>query len=214
MKKLVVFDFDGVIVDSVSIKGDAFYSIAKDYDYSVASEFLDFHDKNGGIDRVTKFRYLFENLLRRSYSDEDIQSCTKNFSRMVKNKIISLPLEESFLDCVKIAKDHDYIIVLNTATPIEEINEILIQKHLDDTFNHVLGSPASKVENLRSLNEQFSIDWENSLFVGDAFSDFNAATHWRMNFYHYGNVRPDYLRPRDKQITQLKYLINEFTCNQ
>ena len=56
--KTMIFDCDGVLLDSNSAKSDAFYKVALPYGDNCARELLNFHKKNGGISRNKKFDYF------------------------------------------------------------------------------------------------------------------------------------------------------------
>ena len=62
--KFFIFDFDGVIIDSVKIKNDNFYNFFLSYGIDKANEVLDYHLNNLGINRYIKFDYIFKNILK------------------------------------------------------------------------------------------------------------------------------------------------------
>ena len=55
-KKLFIFDFDGVIVDSVDIKTEAFGEIYSNYGSSITEKVKNYHIENGGLSRYEKIR--------------------------------------------------------------------------------------------------------------------------------------------------------------
>ena len=52
--KSIIFDFDGVIIDSNRVKDKAFYSIFYDYGEHIASYSLEYHLENRGVSRFDK----------------------------------------------------------------------------------------------------------------------------------------------------------------
>ena len=62
----LVFDCDGVLLNSNKIKTQAFYDVAKVYGHKPAQKLKDYHLKNGGISRYKKFEYLLISILRKS----------------------------------------------------------------------------------------------------------------------------------------------------
>ena len=69
MIRAIVFDFDGVLVDSVHIKTKAFEKLFKNEEEEKVQQFLAFHKKHGGVSREEKVRYFYSNILRRSLSE-------------------------------------------------------------------------------------------------------------------------------------------------
>ena len=57
MIKNIIFDFDGVICESVDIKTDAFYEMYLPYGEEVALKVKEHHIANGGMSRYDKFRH-------------------------------------------------------------------------------------------------------------------------------------------------------------
>ena len=63
MIKNILFDFDGVILDSMPIREYGFRKIFENYDVALVEKLLVYHNQNGGLSRYVKIRYFFEKLL-------------------------------------------------------------------------------------------------------------------------------------------------------
>ena len=61
--KAIVFDFDGVIVDSVPIKTEAFRELYWPYGEEVVHKVAEHHIKNGGLPRSKKFKIYHNKFL-------------------------------------------------------------------------------------------------------------------------------------------------------
>jgi len=59
--KNIIFDFDGVICESVDIKTGAFYEMYLPYGEMIAQKVKEHHIQNGGMSRYDKFEYLEKN---------------------------------------------------------------------------------------------------------------------------------------------------------
>ena len=59
----LVFDCDGVLLDSNKVKTDAFYKSALPYGENAANELVSYHKENGGISRYIKFEYFLDSIL-------------------------------------------------------------------------------------------------------------------------------------------------------
>ena len=65
MKKYqIIFDFDGVILNSHNIKTNAFFEIFKEFGNIKAKQAQKYHLKNIGISRFKKFKYIKKNILK------------------------------------------------------------------------------------------------------------------------------------------------------
>ena len=55
MIKVIIFDFDGVLVESVNIKTEAFAEIYRPYGKLIERKVVNHHLANGGVSRYEKF---------------------------------------------------------------------------------------------------------------------------------------------------------------
>ena len=53
--KSIIFDCDGVILNSNKIKTESFRKIMIQFDQSAVKEFINYHKNNGGLSRYRKF---------------------------------------------------------------------------------------------------------------------------------------------------------------
>ena len=88
MIKAIIFDFDGVILESATIKTDAFAEVVRDYPRDQAEAFVQYHMSHMGISRHVKFRYFIEEILHEAYSDEKEQVLADKFSNIVFDKVM------------------------------------------------------------------------------------------------------------------------------
>ena len=54
--KGIIFDFDGVIADSVQVKTDAFAALYKPYGPDIVKKVVEHHEANGGMSHFEKIR--------------------------------------------------------------------------------------------------------------------------------------------------------------
>ena len=64
MLKGIIFDFDGVIAESVQVKTDAFMELYVLYGQDVVQKVTKHHEANGGMSRYEKIKYYHKTLLR------------------------------------------------------------------------------------------------------------------------------------------------------
>ena len=56
----IIFDFDGVILNSHKIKTQAFYQLFKNYGKKIAIKSKNYHINNAGVSRYIKFKYILK----------------------------------------------------------------------------------------------------------------------------------------------------------
>ncbi len=179
--KNIFFDFDGVIAESVTAKTEAFREMYIGYGTKIADKVVEFHINNGGVSRFEKFKYWEKTFFGRDISDEEVQKLAQRFSRLVLDKVINAPEVvgvEEFLE--KHNKDLNYWII--TGTPTTEIEIIADRRQLAKYFEGVHGSPENKKYWTEYLLRKNNLKREETLFLGDATTDYDAAKHSHLHF--------------------------------
>lgn len=191
MIKAILFDFDGVILESASIKTDAFAKMTEVYPVEIGKKFVEFHLSHMGISRNVKFQYLLEELLGEPCTKEKINSLGQRFSEIVHEKILAasfVPGAREFLEKAY-QKIHLYIA---SGTPQEEMRDIVEERGIDKYFTAVYGSPAKKEEIAARVLREQGYDKKEVLFVGDADTDMFAAR--ACGLYFVGRNTPENLQ--------------------
>lgn len=181
-KSILVFDFDGVLADSVDIKADAFSELYSPYGSEIVEQVVAHHLANGGMSRFDKFNYYHNVYLNMKGVQFDMDGLANQFSKIVMDKVIAcpeIPGAEKFIQ-ENILQHKCYI---NSATPQNEIRQIVSARGLQKYFFTVLGSPTSKAENLKKIRKSNpNVPSSGFLFFGDALSDLEAARNNNFDF--------------------------------
>ena len=82
----VIFDCDGVILNSNKIKTNGFYEATRNFGEEEAKELLKFHQQNGGISRNIKFEHFFKRILKENYFN-DLQETLNKYSSISENQL-------------------------------------------------------------------------------------------------------------------------------
>ena len=75
--RVIFWDFDGVIKDSVPVKTEAFRKIFLPFGIDVANKVVEHHLENGGVSRYKKILYYFKTFIGKNISKERIKSLCK-----------------------------------------------------------------------------------------------------------------------------------------
>lgn len=180
--KALFFDFDGVLADSVEVKTRAFAKLFECYGIEIKAKVVEHHLSHGGMARVDKFCHYYKNFLCEPLSDKILDDLCQKFSQLVVNEVIKspeIPGAEAFLQ-----RWHNRVpSFVISATPEEEINEIVQRRGLQKYFMEVLGTPTTKSQNLKNMLIKYNIKSSNCLFFGDSESDYLAAQTCKVNFF-------------------------------
>lgn len=174
MIKAIIFDFDGVIVESVDIKTKAFARLFEHEGGEVVEKVVDYHLKNGGMSRFDKFRYYYKEILGRTLPDQKFEELCNSFSELVMEEVVNAPYVKGgkeFLDNYY----NVYPCFVATGTPQKEIDEIIKQRAMTHYFKKVFGAPKKKDVIVRDILNGYTLNPHEVIYVGDAMSDYQAA---------------------------------------
>jgi len=183
----IFFDFDGVIVESIAIKTEAFSAFYAPYGPDVLAAALVHHESFEGISRLIKFRHCHKTLLGIDLDDDALDELARAYTADVEDRIIAcdgVSGAEEFL-----ARYHEkFHLFVVSGTPEVELQRIVDARNLSHYFTEVRGSPDTKDVIVGGLLERYALIADRTLFVGDAMADFNAARECDVPFI--GRVAP------------------------
>ena len=179
--KAIIFDYDGVIAESVNVKTEAFAELYKPYGIDVVQKVIKHHEANGGVSRFEKFKIYHKNFLREDIDQLEIDVLANKFSNLVLQKVIDSPYVKGVYDFIS-SNYQNYDFHISTGTPSGEIETILKQKSLRKFFNEVYGSPEKKYSHVKKILKKYSYNKNEVVFIGDALSDRDAARSNEINF--------------------------------
>ena len=187
MIKTVLWDFDGVILDSLKVREWGFEEIFKEFDQELIDKLLTYHRKNGGLSRYVKIRYFYEELLGKSITEEIVLKYAHKFSVLMREKLTNS--KNLILDAVEFIKNNhqNYNFHIVSGSDQEELRFLNKKLGLDKYFISIHGSPTSKKQLVANLLEKYNYQTENTCLIGDSINDYEAADHNNIAFYGYNN---------------------------
>jgi HAD superfamily hydrolase (TIGR01549 family) len=176
----LIFDCDGVILNSNKIKTQAFYDVAKVYGHEPAQILREYHIQHGGISRYEKFEYLLTNILQKSITKQELNQLLSNFSKEVKRALLKCEVAKNIKELREKTRNIKWLIV--SGGDQTELREVFRQKSLDSYFDGgIFGSPDDKDTILKNEMNALNITGK-CLFLGDSMYDYQAATTAQMDF--------------------------------
>ena len=171
----VFFDFDGVILDSVDVKTQAFAAMFRVYGPEVERAVVDYHLANGGISRFRKFEYYYRHLLEKPVTEEMLEALGREFNHLALEGVLAAPFIDGAMETLESLKEQGIPAFVVSGTPHEEIQLIVEKRNLGSYFVEAHGSPRKKQEIVQDIASRHSLRMNDCLFIGDATTDFEAA---------------------------------------
>ena len=187
MIKTIFWDFDGVIIDSMKIKGDGFIELFENYNLEQVRLLEKYHYANGGISRFDKIKYFYNQILKKDVSEEKIINLSNKFASIIKEKIFNkdILIRESLIFIEKNFIDYNFHIV--SGADHNELNSLCKYFKIEQYFKSINGSPTKKHVLLKNVINEFEYIPEEIVFIGDAMTDYYAAKKNKIKFYGYNN---------------------------
>jgi HAD superfamily hydrolase (TIGR01549 family) len=174
MTKAIIFDFDGVLVESIDIKTEAFRGMFKNEGSDIVAKVVDYHCRNMGVSRFDKFRYIYKEILNRPLTEAVFQDLCQQFARLVLDAVLNAPYVKGAQEFLA-NYAHIYSCFIASATPQDEIEEIIIRRGMSHYFKAVYGAPKKKNDIVKEILSNYGLSAESIVYIGDAISDYDAA---------------------------------------
>ena len=171
MKKYInfIFDFDGVVVNSIELQKEAFI-------YSCKCMHIDFNEK------------LFQKFLM--YSGKEIyeifillqlpRECGNYYEEYSLKNASKVKIFDGVIEVLQYIKDHNCHSYLFTGKRAKKTYDLLTRLSLDNYFEYVLcGDAVTKTkpdpEGINVICEKVSINKNSTIYIGDTINDIMAA---------------------------------------
>lgn len=171
--RVIFWDFDGVIKDSVAVKSIGYEQLFSFYGEEVVGKVRQHHITHGGISRYEKIP-LYLGWAGEATTIDQVQTFCKRFSDLVFQAVIESPWVPGVREYLQANQTNQYF-VLMTATPQEEIEQILQMLKITHCFREVHGAPTAKTAVVSNVLKRLHCLPEHALVVGDSDTDLSAA---------------------------------------
>jgi HAD superfamily hydrolase (TIGR01549 family) len=169
----IFFDVDGVLIDSLAVKGDAFSRAFSDYP-EAREEIIAFHLSHGGVTRSDKITLLFRLIVGREPSAQEIADRIRQFSSSVFEGVVAAP---EIPGARAALEEWSGKVALHavSATPTDELRRIFDRRNITKFFTSVQGWPPKKESTVRYILAAHGYDPAACILVGDSREDLHAA---------------------------------------
>ena len=178
--KSIIFDCDGVLLNSNKIKTNSFFEVTKRFGLENAQKLIDYHIKNGGISRDKKFKFFVKDILKKNDNDL-IENLICDYGKYVKDKLINCEIVPKLKQLIHKSYQETRICIVSGGNQ-EELRFIFKERKLDYLFNSgIFGSPDSKERILRREIKNKNILFP-ALYFGDSKYDYEIALLFKIDF--------------------------------
>lgn len=183
----ILWDFDGVILDSVPIRDAGYRHVLKDYPDSQVKKLIKFQQQNGGLSRYVKFRYFYEQILGKEISNEKINVFAAQFSDYMKMRLTDSSLLIS--DTLNFITNHysKFNMHIVSGSDQYELRYLCNELKISSYFKSIMGSPTPKKTLVKDILNKENYNPADVVLIGDSINDYDAAKVNNIKFYGYNN---------------------------
>ena len=175
MIKTIIFDFDGVLAESVDIKTKAFRRLFEPEGKDITDRVEEYHLSHTGVSRFDKFKYFYKNFLKRELTEKKFNRLCNEFSELVVEEVVNAPYVQGAREFLE-GNKKKFTFFITSATPQQEIEEIIKKRDMGQFFKAVYGAPTKKEDAVRQILSSGGLNFLEVAYIGDALSDLKAAT--------------------------------------
>ena len=179
----LVFDCDGVILNSNKIKTEAFYQSALAYGKPAAQALVGYHVANGGVSRYEKFAYLLDEIvptLPNEVFGPSLEELLEKYAKIVLDGLLSCEVAEGLEELRSKTFDTKWLIA--SGGDQAELRYVFNKRGLTKYFDGgIFGSPDNKDQILEREINNGNIQYP-AVFLGDSKYDYLASSRAGMDF--------------------------------
>ncbi len=178
----LVFDCDGVVLDSNKVKTEAFYQATLPYGVAAAQAMVDYHVANGGVSRYKKFAHFLEQIAP-NYAEQrgpNLEALLQAYAGYVREGLLSCEMAPGLEALREQTPNTRWLIV--SGGDQAELRGVFAQRSIAEWFDGgIFGSPDTKDEILARELTSGNIQ-QLALFLGDSKYDYQAASAAGLDF--------------------------------
>ena len=181
--KSIIFDCDGVILNSNNVKTESFRKAFLDYKEDLVNEFISYHKSNGGISRYEKIEFFLEHLAPKYNYVNEIRNYNfliNQYSSICIEALYNVEVAQGLKNLRNYNRESNWLII--SGGDQSELRNVFKFKEINDYFDGgIFGSPDKKIDILIREIENKNIQYP-ALFLGDSKLDYQVANSQLINF--------------------------------
>lgn len=181
----LVFDCDGVILDSNKVRANAFYNAALPYGRQHAEALRAYHILHGGVSRYVKFEVLLRDMVGMPVTDEAMKALLLAFTTEARIGLMQCDIAPGLEALRKATPEANWILV--SGADQQELRDVFAARGIAAWFDGgIFGSPSNKESILAREAESGNLR-APAVFFGDSRYDHQAASSAGLDFVFVSN---------------------------
>ena len=205
---IIIWDFDGVIVDSDNIRTRGFEYAVEPFDdreKAKTKALIEFHKANGGLSRYVKFEYFLNGIIPQRNHAKTMTILLERYSWFMSEHLFDERILKPDAIALLNFLSGRFPMFIASGSNNQEINALCQHLDIAHFFKGIYGSPISKNYLVHSILK--SEDILTAYLIGDSFNDLEAARENHIQFIGTANSNLD--SESDIYVESLEELISK-----
>lgn len=179
--KTIIFDCDGVILNSNKIKTDAFFEVARKLGTQEnADQLVRYHIQHGGVSRNKKFEYFIVNILKEEFDQKTVDHLCGLYGELVSRELIKCEINNNLMRLRNKLLNTKWLVV--SGGNQNELRHVFESRGIKQFFQKdIFGSPDSKEKIIAREIQNKNIIYP-AIFIGDSKYDYLASHQFDIDF--------------------------------
>ena len=205
----VVFDCDGVLLETISAKLQAYMDWIPAGLSGLKGVFSAHNRKSFGQSRAVQIRYFYEVLAGMTeVTEEFLEKEVARFTSVCEPLCETAPWAVGANEFVNVCREAGCRTAVLSGTPQAELEAMLVQRDAMGLFDLVMGFPITKEDGLEKVLNRYKVAAGKVLFVGDAQRDAEAALTVGTHFVYRPSEADRPLCPIANEAVDLRVLLH------
>lgn len=179
----LVFDCDGVVLNSNKVKTEAFLEAALPYGRPAAEAMVEYHVANGGISRYKKFAYFLDEIVPK-YSEAntgpDLDSLLESYANQVREGLMTCEIAPGLQELRNKTSNARWLIA--SGGDQMELRDVFQKRCIDHFFDGgIFGSPDPKEAIIAKQLSKENV-MTPAIIIGDSLYDYKVSRSQGLDF--------------------------------
>lgn len=200
----IFFDVDGVLIDSMGVKGEAFADTFPEKPH-MRGAILNHHAAQGGVNRIRKLADLHIVVFGREASPTELEERIRSYELHVEARVVAAQEMPGAGEALAFWSERVPMHAVS-ASPGAELHRILAKRGIASFFKTISGYPPEKHVLISNVLTTDGLDAKRCVLVGDSRQDLAAANRTGLRFVQMAKCPQDAFVNSAHVITDLRRL--------
>jgi HAD superfamily hydrolase (TIGR01549 family) len=171
----MVFDFDGVIIDSTEVKIDEYRNLFSQFtkNETTLNGIINIYKNSVGIPREITLKKVFKEALGKTISNQEVENLSLDYSKQIFRRLEAIEPLKGFLEYLAIHQGLNKHII--SGAPNSDVSHLVKKLNLSKYFKSIKGGPLNKKNELINIRKREKINAQDIVYFGDQKNDYIAA---------------------------------------